>query len=150
MSHTARKFTTDAKRVITADVGFWCAGIKADPVFMEGFSPSVFTERRYLVVNEHLQLRGYPNIFVGGDVTGLEEEKNAAHANSHASIIIQNVVRQARHRPLLAYRARPEPVDISLGAWDGIIALPPFILPGFIAGIGKKAVEFGALARLRY
>lgn len=150
VDHIGRKFTTDAKRVITADVGFWCAGIKADPVFMEGFSPSIFTTHRYLEVNQHLQLQGHPNIFVGGDLTGLEEEKNAAHANSHAAVITANILRMAQQRPLVTYRPRQEPVDISLGSWDGIIIYPPFVLVGFIPGVGKRVVEAVALARLRY
>ncbi len=150
VDHSGQTYTTDAKRVIIADVGFWCAGIKADPAFMEGFSPSVFTAHRYLVVNQYLQLQGYPNVFVGGDLTGVEEEKNAAHANSHAAVITANILRMARRRTLVSYRPRPEPVDISLGSWDGIVTFPPFVLVGFIPGIMKQVVEAVALARLRY
>jgi apoptosis-inducing factor 2 len=143
-------FVTSTKRAIHADFGFWCAGIKANPTFMDGFPPSIFSDHRTLRVNQHLQLVGYPNIFVCGDITNFEEEKNAAHANSQAGVITENVLRTVRHKPLLSYHSKQEPADISLGSWDGIITYPPFVMVGFIPGIGKKFVEFGALTRLRW
>jgi apoptosis-inducing factor 2 len=142
-------FITDKKRTITADFGFWCAGIKANPAFMDDFPPSIFTDHRSLRVNKHLQLEGYNNIFVCGDITSIEEEKNAAHANSQAGVIVTNVLRTARNKRLISYRSKQEPADISLGPWDGIITYPPFFLPGFPASIGKQLVETGALLRLR-
>jgi apoptosis-inducing factor 2 len=143
-------FITDKKRSLPADVAFWCAGIKTNPAFMDGFPPSIFTDHRALRVNQHLQLAGYSNIFVCGDITSVDEEKNAAHANSQAGVISENILRKAGGKPLLSYRSKREPVDISLGLWDGIITFPPFVMVGFIAGIVKRFVEFGALARLRW
>jgi NADH dehydrogenase FAD-containing subunit len=149
VSHHGQTFTTDAGREISADLGFWCAGIKADPSFLEGFSEEVVGEHGYLVVDEHLRLKGYPKVFVGGDLVGISEEKNAAHANTHAGVIIENIRRMQQKKSLVSYRSRHEPVDISLGSWDGIIIVPPFVLVGFIPGIVKQAVEKIAVARLR-
>jgi NADH dehydrogenase FAD-containing subunit len=149
VDHVQGTFVTDRGRRLAADIAFWCAGIKANPYFMASLSPSIFSTQRTLRVNRHLQLEGYPTIFVGGDVASIDEEKTAAHAERHSSLIASNILRMQRNRALHSYHSRQLPMDVSLGAWDGILSLPPLFLVGFLPGITKHLVEAATLARLR-
>jgi len=148
VEHKNGIFITDKDKVVEADLGFWCTGIMYNPFFMKGFEKSIFTKQNALIVNQYLQLKEHPNIFVGGDLTGIEEEKTAAHADCHASVIAENINRIVRKKSLISYKSRVEPMDISLGCWDGILTYPPFVLVGFIPGVTKQIVEKIALLRL--
>jgi len=146
--HSDGTFLTDKKRKIQADVAFWCGGISHNPYYLRGFDESIFTKQNALIVNQYLQLRGHPNIFVGGDLTGINEEKNATHANSHSHIIAKNINRITKNKSLIAYHSRVEAVDISLGYWCGIFILPPVYLYGFIPGLIKHLTEKYIMWRL--
>jgi len=148
VDHTNGIFTTNKDRVIKADFCIWCTGISYNPFFMKGFEESIFTKKNALTVNQYLQLKDHPNIFVGGDLTGVDEEKTAAHANNHASVIAENINRIIKQKSLVSYKSHVEPMDISLGSWDGIITYPPFILVGLIPGLIKQLIEKIALKRL--
>ena len=148
INHTKRVFVTDKKRKINADLCFWCAGISCNPWFMKQFPDSIFTPKKALNVNQYLQLEGFSNIFVGGDINSIPEEKTAEHADQQARHIATNIHRHIKNKPLYTYKSLPLPMDICLGDWDGIVVYPPFILPGFIPGIGKKLVEKIGLKRL--
>jgi NADH dehydrogenase len=90
-------YFTDSGKTIIADVGIWCAGTKSDASFMQKFPPAVFTQRNALQVNQYLQLYGYNNIFVGGDITSLPEEKTAYNADRHAELIYKNILRSIKN-----------------------------------------------------
>jgi NADH dehydrogenase FAD-containing subunit len=66
-------FITEKGRKINADLCIWCAGIKYNPYFMNNFSDLCFSKKNALNVNDYLQLNGFKNIFVGGDLTSLSE-----------------------------------------------------------------------------
>ncbi|MDP6293971.1 MAG: NAD(P)/FAD-dependent oxidoreductase, partial [Candidatus Woesearchaeota archaeon] len=68
-------FITDKGTKIESDLTFWCAGIKADVPFFSGDKD----KKGYIVVNEFLQ-SSLPNVFVGGDIAGVQEEKTAQNA----------------------------------------------------------------------
>jgi len=141
VDHRKNIFVTDKKRKIEADIGIWCAGVSCNPWFLTGFSENIVTERKALRVNQHLQLNGYPQIFVGGDINDVIEEKTAHSADKQARIIIENILRLIKKKPLIRYMPHKSLMAISLGNWDGILLYPPFVLPGFIPGIAKQLVE---------
>ena len=141
-------FITDTQRRINADIGIWCGGIKSNPWYMKTFPPSIFKERNALKVNQFLQLEGYPNVFVGGDINSTTEEKTAASAEQHAQVISENILRALRQKPLRRYTPRRKPMIISLGNWDGILTYPPLLLMGFIPAIIKLLVEKISIKRL--
>jgi len=148
VDHKNGIFITDTKRRIKADIGIWCAGIKSDPWYIKEFSTSIFTEKKALKVNKFLQLEGYPNIFVGGDITSTIEEKTAASAERHRNLIFTNILRTIKNKPLIVYKPRKEPMVISLGRGDGILTYWVFVLPGFIPAIIKLFVEKAGVERL--
>jgi NADH dehydrogenase FAD-containing subunit len=148
VDHKDGIFITDTHRSVKADLGICCAGIIANPWFMKNFPSTVFTEHNALKVNKFLQLEGYPNIFVGGDITSIPEEKTAACADRHGHIISENILRVVKQKPLVVYKPRKEPMIISLGNRDGILTYPPFVIPGFIPAILKLLVEKIGMKRL--
>jgi len=141
-------FLTNTNRSIKADVGIWCGGIRCNPWFMKEFPDSIFTEKKALKVNHYLQLTGYQQIFVGGDVNDIHEEKTAAAADRQAIFITANILRMIKGKKPYRYKPILLPMDISLGRYNAIIVYPPFVLPGVIAAIVKKLVEKIAMLRL--
>lgn len=139
-------FKTDSGRDIEADLGIWCAGIDWNPNFMEGFENSVFTEDQSLRVDKYLRLKYYPNIFVGGDITNINEEKTAQNAKKHADIITENLKREIRGEKPLPYRSEEIPLVISLGDTDGIFVNKDRTFTGIIPGLSKWAVEYWTLS----
>lgn len=149
VDHRNGVFITDTQRHINADTAIWCAGIKSNPYYMKLFPPLIFTKQESLKVNHFLQLGGHPNIFVGGDITSISEEKTAANAEQHAAVISENILRTIQKKPLYIYTPRKKPLLISLGNWDGILTYPPVMLPGFIPAIIKLIIEKVVLKRLQ-
>jgi len=134
-------FITNTKRTIVADMGIWCAGIKSNPWFMKKFPSSIFTGNNALKVNQFLQLDGYPNIFVGGDITSVQEEKTAANAKRHGNIILVNLLRSIKRKKLTVYKPCKKPMIISLGRGDAVLTYGVFMFPGFIPAVIKLIIE---------
>ncbi len=146
VDHKGSMFITDKGREIDAEAAIWCAGIRCNPWFMKGFSDSIFTERKALKVNQYLQLEGYSNIFAGGDINSVQEEKTAQNAERHAHLIVKNIDRLKSNKSLIAHKARSAPLVISLGDWTGIMTLPNGgVINGFLPGILKWLIEWWVL-----
>lgn len=142
-------FITGKGRKISADLGIWCAGIKYNPYFMKNFSDFCFSKRNALNVNEYLQLNSFKNIFVGGDITSIIEEKTARKSELHAKIIVKNIKNILNEKPLSSYKIGTSPMVISLGDWRGII-IYKYVFPGlFIPGILKRLLQWWFIRSLR-
>ncbi len=150
VDHDNGFFVTDMKRTIEADIGIWCAGVKSNPWFMKDFSSSIFTEDNALKVNQYLQLEGYPNIFAGGDITSVPEEKTALNAERQGNIIYVNLLRLMKGKKLSVYLLRKEPMIISLGRGNAILTYWVFMFPGFIPAMIKFIVEKIGIRRLHF
>jgi NADH dehydrogenase FAD-containing subunit len=150
IDHQNGTFTTNSRRTITAEIGIWCAGIKSNPWFMKEFPSSIFTKDYALEVNQFLQLREYPNIFAGGDITNISEEKTAANAKQHGDVILVNLLRSLKRRKLTKYKPRKEPMIISLGGGDAILTYWIFMVPGFIPALIKLIIEKVGIKRLNF
>jgi NADH dehydrogenase FAD-containing subunit len=150
VKHEGNKFITDKGNEIEADVGLWCAGIKCNPWFMKGFPEAVFSERKALNVNEFLQLVGFENIFVGGDINSVKEEKTAQNAERHAELIVKNMILKSESKPLVAHKPRSAPLVISLGDKHGIMTLPNgWVINGLFPGWLKHVIEWKAMTPYR-
>jgi NADH dehydrogenase FAD-containing subunit len=149
VDHEDGVFITNKGRIIEADVGIWCAGIRCNPFFMKGFPKSVFTDKNALKVNKYLQLKGYSNIFVGGDINNILEEKTARNAEQHAHLIVKNLKLLKKNRSLIAYKPRNGPLLISLGDWTGIMTFRRLGITGLFPGILKWFVEWWVLRQYK-
>ncbi|KYK20013.1 hypothetical protein AYK24_04365 [Thermoplasmatales archaeon SG8-52-4] len=135
-------FITKNGRRINAELCIWCAGIKNNPYFMKNFSELCFSERNALNVNDFLQLKGFKNIFIGGDITNIFEEKTARKSELHAKIIVKNIKNIINKKTLKTYRTGTSPMVISLGDFRGII-IYKYVFPGlFIPGILKRLIQW--------
>ena len=150
IDHQNNTFITNAKRTIPADIGIWCAGIKSNPWFMKEFPSSVFTKNNALKVNHFLQLEGYTNIFVGGDITNIMEEKTALNAERHGSLISTNLLRSIKKRRLLVYKSRILPMIVDLGSTNAMLTYRLFFIPGVIPAVLKLIVEKILIKRLSF
>ncbi len=150
VSRQGHSFITDKGRKIDAELALWCAGIKCNPWFMESFPVHIFTERKSLKVNEFLQLAGFSNIFVGGDINDVKEEKTAQNAERHAKLICQNIERSQRDIALKAHKPRSGPLVISLGSKAATMVLPNnWVINGVLPGLLKHMIEFKALLKYK-
>ena len=141
VQHKGNQFILSNGKIIDADIGIWCAGNKPDTTIMHGFPSSIKSDRNLLNVNQYLQLKGYSHIFVGGDITNIQEEKTAFNADRHAKIIYHNIKRSLQNKPLKTYKTIPAFLIISLGKFDGMIIYKNFFLPGSIAALSKWIVQ---------
>lgn len=149
VSNINGRFFTNKNKTIHANLCIWCAGIKCNPDFMKEFPSQCFSKRNSLKVNKHLQLEGFSNIFVGGDISNIKEEKTARKAEIHAKIIVKNIKRLFMNRSLVEYRSGHSPMVISLGDWRGII-LYKYVFPGlFIPGILKWLIQWWFMRHLK-
>ncbi|HMA83765.1 MAG TPA: FAD-dependent oxidoreductase [Candidatus Thermoplasmatota archaeon] len=139
------KFKTKKGKTINADVCIWCAGVRADTSFLEGFSDSTVDKSGRIRVNESLQLVDYPHFFAGGDLTDIKEEKTARKAELHAKVIALNLRRMNQGKSLIPYTSGRSPMVISLGDNHGIGQYGKLVVPGLLSGIGKWLIEWWTL-----
>jgi NADH dehydrogenase FAD-containing subunit len=142
VDHIDNIFITNKGRKIKADLCIWSAGIRCNPFFMKDFPKICFSEKNALNVNKYMQLEGFENIFVGGDIVSIKEEKTARKAEIHARIISKNICNILEKKPLKIYKSGRSPMVIGLGDWTGIIFYK-YVFPGlFIPGILKWLIEW--------
>jgi len=139
------EFTTKSGKTIDADVCIWCAGTGVDTSFLEGFSDSTVTKSGRIRVTDSLQFIDYPQLFAGGDLTDVEEEKTARKAELHAQLIASNIRRLQHGKSLKKYKSGRSPMVISLGDNHGIGRYGKFVIPGLLSGIAKWMVEWWTL-----
>jgi NADH dehydrogenase FAD-containing subunit len=145
VEHENGVFVTDKGKRVEADVAVWCAGIECNPWFMKDFSRTIIADRNALKVNEYLQLDEYPGIFVGGDINSINEEKTAANAERHARLIVRNIDRILKNKPLIPYKKSKGPLVISLGDRDGIIVFRKLVITGLLPRIIKHLIAWWVL-----
>lgn len=140
-------FLTNQNTIIPADLAFWCTGINPNSKFLGNFN---LNQKRFLRVNDFLQVDSYQNIFAAGDITALPEEKTAQNAEEQARIVIKNILSLEQNQPLIKYLSSPRMMLISLGHFNGILTYKNIIITGIIPAILKKIVEWRTLQRYRF
>ncbi|MBI4017063.1 MAG: FAD-dependent oxidoreductase [Candidatus Aenigmarchaeota archaeon] len=140
---------TDKYSRIPADIIFWCAGIKCDSSFLANGLLKAVNKRKCVLVNDLLQIEGFPNIFCGGDLTAIPEEKTAQNAEHHARIIAHNILTSLGVcKTLFKHAHGSGPLVISFGDWAGLFIYKSFWWGGIIPAIMKKMIEIRVIANL--
>jgi apoptosis-inducing factor 2 len=142
-------FITDSGTNIKTDLPFLCVGIKSNYEFMIKNFKDLLNNKNQLIVNKHLQLKDNKNIFTGGDITGIIEEKTAHTAESHAKLIIKNIHNLENKKPLLTHNPKKTAMLISLGKYTAILDSPSLTLTGFIPAFIKWCVEVKTMRHYR-
>lgn len=150
LSTEGKLFVTDKGKKIAADMPFICTGIKQNSEFMKSSFSDKLNERAQIKVNNYLQLEGFSNIFVGGDVSNINEEKLAQNAEDHAKVIVKNIDRLEKHQELVEYKNEPRVMVISLGKYNGILTYKNFVLIGIIPGLLKSIIEWMIMQRYKW
>lgn len=140
-------FHTNKGRKIKADIAFSCAGIIPNSGFIRDESLKV--GRGFIRVNDYLQMIGKNNVFVGGDVSSVKEEKLAQVAQKHAKIIARNIIFSESNKKLVKYIPRSRPLLISLGKYKGILTYNNFTLTGIIPAFMKILVEWKSMIKYK-
>jgi apoptosis-inducing factor 2 len=117
-------------RPMGADLVYWATGTTPNTLWLRlAGHGDWLTESGHVRVDEHLRVRGYPEIFAIGDVNDVHEAKLAPSAMAQAGATIANVraclEHGARHAALQPYkRARVRIFSVPLGKEDGVTGVP--------------------------
>ena len=130
------------------DAVFFTVGITPNVKFMKN-ELSRFVSRG-ISVNEYLQLDGRSNIFVAGDVAGVNEEKTAQNAEKHGEIAAENILALIEEREMNKYNSKKRIMVISLGKHSGVIEYKKFVMGGFIPSILKTLIEKRVMWGLKF
>jgi len=143
-------FHTKKGKKIRADVAIWAGGLKFDESLFDGFNDEVFSDDWGLEVDSYLRLKGHENIFVGGDITSIEEEKTGHNADRHGRLIYRNILNHTKGKKLKRYRNMEFPLVISLGRENAIFASGSNTITGSFPSLIKHLLERVAIERLRF
>ncbi len=134
-------YVTDTGRSIAADAAVVCGGITPNN--------EVIKKKAMPVCNEFLQVTGKQNVFIGGDVAGISEEKTAQAAEKHGAIIAYNICALETNVSLKSYVPKRRPMVISLGEKRGIFEGKRLVLTGRIPAILKSFIEWKTMRKYR-
>ena len=144
-----RSYVTEKGEKIDCDIAFICIGIKSNYEFMKKNFSELLNERNQIKVNNYLQINEFQNIFAGGDITGIKEEKTAQTSERHADFIIKNIMALEKRSALEKYTSKKRPMVISLGKRDAILDNGNFVMTGFIPALLKWFVEWKTMRKYR-
>lgn len=137
---------TDKGKSLKSDLCFLCTGITPNSEFVD---PSLLNEKKAVLVNSFLQVKGHTHVFAVGDVNAVSEEKTAQGAEKQAEVAVQNVLRLDAGKKLIPYISRPRVMVISLGKYDGLLLYKNFVLTGWIPAVLKWFVEWKTMRNYR-
>ncbi len=141
ISKDKSNYLTDKGERLKGDMVFICTGIKSNYEFMEKNFSKFLNERKQAKTNKYLQFDDMKNVFAGGDITDIIEEKTAQSAEKQARIIVKNVKRMENNLSLKEYIPKKRPMVISLGKYRGIFDTGTFVSNGPIPAIIKYFIE---------
>ncbi|MDO8660682.1 MAG: FAD-dependent oxidoreductase [Candidatus Woesearchaeota archaeon] len=137
---------TNVGTKVYADIVIWCAGIGLDTVLKD---TSCVNARGCIMVDENLRVKGLANVFAGGDITDVTEEKTAQAAEKHAKIISSNIIRNLQHKSLKKYKPHSKGLVISMGDWNAVFVWKNVCVSGWIPAILKKAIEWWTMRKIK-
>jgi apoptosis-inducing factor 2 len=145
VSHTGKTFA--------ADVVFVCTGIVPNSELLRASAAfaGALDATGFVHVDRHLRVKGFDNVFAGGDVTNIVEEKLAQTAEYQGHVIAQNLFAlRAGATPTTSYTPGVRPLIISLGRLDAAFCWGTWVLTGFFAALMKEVVEFKVMVGYRW
>ncbi|KAF4570981.1 hypothetical protein EYR36_001749 [Pleurotus pulmonarius] len=125
---------TRSGTTIKADVVFNTRGGRPNTEFIKSLGPDVLTPEGLVKVRPTLQLLAYDDIFAGGDILDVKEQKQYAKAVNHANVLAANILASiARaNAKLKPYKGSSELIVITIGKGRGVTYLG--ILWGIVLG----------------
>ena len=140
-------FCNENKKII-ADHFFVCTGIKRNSEFLKkGKIP--LGKKGGVVVDDFLRVLNTKNVFAGGDLTSIPEEKTAQSAVLHAKIISKNIICLERGKTPKKYAPKKRVMVISLGRFSGIFEYKEFSFGGVFPSLIKRLIEIKQMSKFR-
>jgi NADH dehydrogenase FAD-containing subunit len=145
-------------RKLDVDLIYMCTGGKPNSSFLKGGSlpSSSLNQRGAVLVNDHLQVDGFPHVFCAGDLCfhAKSNELKLGHtAQVNAHLVAENLARlitlPLEKRSLLHYPSgvvgnakTPKIYNLSLGKYDATLAMNSMVLSGGLAAVIKWLLEW--------
>jgi NADH:ubiquinone reductase (H+-translocating) len=136
---------------IAADTVIWTAGVRASELIESLPGPHDRIGRA--VVNAHLQLENYPEIFVVGDsaaaVTAPDTPRVAPAAIQQGRIVARNIRHLWRGEPLDPFDYKSQGMLVSLGMNYAVVNIAGIQVSGYFAWLFWNAVHLYKLVGLK-
>jgi NADH dehydrogenase len=137
---------------IPAGLTIWVAGVKGHPE-LAGL-PVERDRIGRLIVDEHLRLPGYPEVFGVGDAITVQGRPDVAipiipAALAHGRLVAANLAAALDGRPLESIRFAPRGMLVSLGERDAVVELMGLRFHGYLAWLFWNALHVYKLVGLR-
>ncbi|XP_056652506.1 ferroptosis suppressor protein 1 [Monodelphis domestica] len=133
--HDSIRVQTDKGTQLVANLVILCTGIKINSSAYSSALGDKMAGDGALMVNEHLQVQGFRNIYAIGDCAHVKEPKMAYHAGLHANIAVTNIVNSMQQKPLKTYTPGALTFLLSMGRNDGVGQISGFY-------VGRLMVRF--------
>jgi NADH dehydrogenase FAD-containing subunit len=132
----------ESGKKIEADVVFSCVGVGSNYEFLEKNFSKVLSERKQVIVDDNLAVKGLKNVFAVGDITGIKEEKTAQNAELQGEVVAENIGRLDNGEKLGDYKSGKRAMVVSLGSKEGILEYEGLVIGGFLGGLMKNLTEW--------
>ncbi|XP_068423368.1 ferroptosis suppressor protein 1 [Clinocottus analis] len=133
-----RLVTTERGSQLTTDLILCCTGLKVNSAAYGPSFSGCLAEGGALQVNDHLQVRGFSNVFAVGDCVDVKEPKTAYNAGLHAAVVATNISNMLSGKPLTSYRSGNSTMLLAMGPNDGVGQLHGWKLPRCVVALGKS------------
>ncbi len=148
-SVTSTGVTLTTNETITAETVIWTAGVKSRSVE----SPDELSEEKgRLKVNSYLQLSGYNNVFVLGDLAHFVDAKTnlplpmlAQVADRQAKVAAKNVLNLVTNQPLQIFNYKSQGSIVSLGSWFAVSEIMGLHFAGRLAWLLWRGVYWSKM-----
>ena len=136
-----------------AGLVIWSAGVRANPLLDS--LPVEKDKSGRVVVNAHLQVKGYPRVFAIGDAAVVEKTppeqspRIAPVALAQGRLVAENLPRAMLGQMLLPYEFEPRGMLVSLGMNDAVIQVMGIKLAGYFAWLFWNSVHLLRLVGLK-
>ncbi|KAH9891866.1 FAD/NAD-P-binding domain-containing protein [Cubamyces lactineus] len=112
--------TRNGRHLPDVDLVVPAFGSRPNTGFISSLGEDVLTRRGTVRVNKHLEVPGHPGVFAAGDIIEWNEQKQAAKASTHATVVAANVASFLERRPYQKiYNGSYELILIPLGRTGG-------------------------------
>ncbi|KAG6535289.1 apoptosis-inducing factor homolog B-like [Zingiber officinale] len=142
-------YITSAGEAIAADVHYLCVRRPLGSAWLkESVVKDCLDKYGQLMVDEHLRVKGFNNIFAIGDIIDVPERKQGVLAQRHAMIVSKNLkalIKEAnggKEAKLGKYRPSMSIAMVSLGKKDAVAQLPFTTMTGLLPGLIKNRELF--------
>src|SRR5262245_24406589 len=137
---------------IPVGLTIWAAGVKGHPVLAD--LPVAHDRLGRIIVNSHLQIPGYPEVYGAGDAVIVEGKPAASipiipAALAHGHLAAENIVADLAKRPLSTIDFAPRGMLVSLGEKDAVVEVMGIRFSGYFAWLFWNALHLLKLVGLR-